>query len=68
MEERERQQAIANTITGLQSVFIKRLVIKHNETANSTTETVFTSQISVLGPVTSIKLFISAKAQRAVKK
>ncbi|HEY6974643.1 MAG TPA: hypothetical protein VH396_00045 [Chitinophagaceae bacterium] len=38
--KRETQQAVANIIRGLRSVFIKRPVIKHNETLSSNKETV----------------------------
>ena len=62
------QQLTARIITGQRLVFIKRLARKQNEIASNNTETVFTSHISVLGPVISMKLLMSTSAQAAVIK
>jgi len=56
----------ANTITGSGFDLIKAWTIKLIPMAKRSTETVFTSQMSVLGPVTAIKLSMSINAHKAV--
>jgi len=56
----------ANTITGSAFDRIKACIIKLNPIAKRIAETVFTSQMSLLGPVTAIKLSMSINPHNAV--